>query len=105
MRLIDADAFKKWLLDNSINEREIEESKQIGIWLDAFPTANQWIPCSKEMPKIGKMLVSNGLNVVVGEYYGDDVWVINGCEAEPILEEIAWMPLSEPWKEGNNDVE
>ena len=35
-RFVDVDAFKEWLLENSINEREVEESKQIGIWLDAF---------------------------------------------------------------------
>lgn len=58
----------------------------------------KWIPCSKEMPEIGTMLVSNGLNVAFGEYYGNDVWIIDGCEAEPILEEIAWMPLPDPWK-------
>lgn len=39
MRLIDADTFKKWLLENSINEREEKESLQIGIWIDAFPSA------------------------------------------------------------------
>lgn len=36
MKLIDVEAFKKWLMDNSINASEIEESKQIGIWIDAF---------------------------------------------------------------------
>lgn len=35
-RFVDVDAFKEWLLENSINEREVEESKQIGIWIDAF---------------------------------------------------------------------
>ena len=40
MRLIDADAFKEWLINHSINEREEEESKQIGIWIDAFSSAS-----------------------------------------------------------------
>lgn len=35
-RFVDVDSFKEWLLENSINEREVEESKQIGIWIDAF---------------------------------------------------------------------
>lgn len=39
MRLIDADAFKEWLIKHSVNERELEESRQIGIWIDAFPSA------------------------------------------------------------------
>ena len=39
MRLIDADAFKEWLMKNSINERELEESRQIGMWIDSFPSA------------------------------------------------------------------
>jgi len=34
--LVNTDKFKKWMLENSINNREIEESKQIGIWLDTF---------------------------------------------------------------------
>ena len=39
MRLIDADAFKEWLMENSINERERDESREIGMWIDAFPSA------------------------------------------------------------------
>ena len=39
MRLIDADAFKEWLIKYSINERELEEARQIGMWIDSFPSA------------------------------------------------------------------
>jgi len=39
-RYIDADEFKKWLLEYSITDREREESKQIGFWLDEFSTAD-----------------------------------------------------------------
>ena len=57
MRLIDADAFKEWLMKNSINDREEEESRQIGIWIDSFPSAEprkkgKWIkkePTIKEL--------------------------------------------------------
>jgi hypothetical protein len=73
MRLIDADAFKKWLLENSINEREEKESQQIGILIDAFPTA--------ESRKKGKWIITgefsdcryakcNQCNVTQIFYYG-----------------------------------
>ena len=97
MRLIDADELIKCIPLEEYNSRfAVMNAPTIG--------PQKWIPCSKEMPEIGTILVSNGLNVAFGEYYGDDVWVINGCEAEPILEEIAWMPLPEPWKEGLHEV-
>lgn len=39
MRLIDADAFKKWLIDHSITFQEVQEAIQIGVWIDKFPSA------------------------------------------------------------------
>ena len=39
-RYIDVDEFKKWLVEYSITDSEREESRQIGIWVDAFPVAD-----------------------------------------------------------------
>ena len=49
MRLIDADAFIKWLFENSITERELSESKQIANWVDVQPTVE---PPSRYVAKI-----------------------------------------------------
>lgn len=51
MRLIDADAFKEWLMKNSINERERDESRAIGIWIDVFPSAQPEIIRCKDCAK------------------------------------------------------
>ena len=60
-RYIDADEFKKWLLEYSITDREHEESKQIGFWLDEFPTADvrenvhgEWVEDSPLVKKCNK---------------------------------------------------
>ena len=39
MRIIDADAFKEWLIDHSITFQEVQEAIQIGVWIDKFPSA------------------------------------------------------------------
>lgn len=108
MRLIDADA----LMDD-IN-RAINAMTAIGIvvdgdWLwaklndalDNAPTIEpepHWIPCSERIPDAGKtILISDGCEVLIGYYSGGDRWTVDGCEYDPILEEIAWMPLPEPW--------
>jgi len=76
IKMIDVEAFKKWLMDNSINEREIEESKQIGIWLDVFPH----VESSQELLKDGTLVVKTDfdmskfdrVNVIQnGTHYGD----------------------------------
>lgn len=57
-----------------------------------------WIPCSERLPDVGAILLSDGNEIVIGEYYGDNTWKVDGCDYDPILEEIAWMPLLEPYK-------
>ena len=59
---------------------------------------NGWIPCTERLPEVGAILISDGNKIMVGEYYGDDTWGVDGCDYDPILEEIAWMPLPEPYK-------
>ena len=55
MGLVNTDKFKKWMLENSINNREIEESKQIGIWLDTFEAMqNEQSELANNSPKLDK---------------------------------------------------
>lgn len=58
----------------------------------------QWIPCSERLPEVGAILISDGNQLLIGRYYGDNMWTIDGCEYDPILEEVAWMPLPEPYR-------
>ena len=69
MRLIDADAFKEWLMKNSISEREEEESRQIGIWIDSFPSAEPEIKPISYQDCSNAMLMMWMDNVITdGEY-------------------------------------
>lgn len=66
----------------------------------------RWIPCSERLPKIGKeVLLSEPNDMFIAEYYGsglpEGVWRVDGIDH--YLQDIkgcAWMPLPEPWKEG-----
>lgn len=113
MRLIDADAFDKYLLG-----AEIEATKSrkyvfrsaintIRGNLANFPTVNQWIPCSERYPEQDERVI-----VTVGGYdcsvwdcmsnRGDDYfWEDEQGLYHNKYEVLAWMPLPEPYKEGN----
>lgn len=74
--------------------------------LKALPSARSephWIPCSERLPEAGAVLITDGNEILIGEYYGDSTWSVDGCDYNPDLEEIAWMPLPEPYKGGNRN--
>lgn len=56
----------------------------------------QWIPCSERLPEVGAVLITDGNEIVIGYYHGDSTWSVDGCDYNPDLEKIAWMPLPEP---------
>ena len=60
----------------------------------------RWIPCSERLPDVGAILISDGNQMFIGAYYGNNTWSADGCDYDPILENIAWMPLPELWKGG-----
>jgi len=62
----------------------------------------RWIPCTERLPNVGAILISDGNQVFIGAYYGNSIWSADGCDYDPILEDIAWMPLPEPYKENND---
>lgn len=104
-RLIDADRLCEDLLNRwrMADNRKEELIKQVMADIVtpivvSQPTVNQWIPCSERLPDVGRILISDGNQVLIGGYHGNNTWSIDGCEYDPILENIAWMPLPEPWK-------
>ena len=73
---------------------------------------NEWIPCSERLPSIGDSGVSDMVLLcwsdgqrTVGAYKGNRTFV---GQAWPVARDcrvtvIAWMPLPEPYKEGEAD--
>lgn len=66
--------------------------------LPPTPSRPKWIPCSKRLPEVGAVLITDGNEILIGEYHVDSTWSVDGCDYNPDLEKIAWMPLPEPYK-------
>lgn len=122
VRLIDADALKKRLIEK---RREIEEARRYGwefasnginaaIFLTGCEAAKRsidaephWIPCSERMPNDDKdYLVTDGESMAVG-YYRTDAkawdnvnfgWLEHREETCGLKTVVAWMPLPEPYE-------
>lgn len=64
-----------------------------------LPSAQEWIPCSKRLPKYGvEVLTINKddeyeINHIIDEEDGE--WFLDGV--------VAWMPLPKKWERGHND--
>lgn len=86
--------------------------------LEQLPPAQQWIPVSERLPETsGRYLVTRGLNacgamwnrVYIANYSdlmgikSEKIWWqgnVGKSDFERIDDVIAWMPLPEPYKEG-----
>lgn len=124
-RLIDGDVLMELLTTAIMNMKgmakflDLEDDPEIKMEIKAYtdiangvkdmPTIEpepKWIPCSERLPKIGKeVLLSEPNDMFIAEYYGsglpEGVWRVDGIDH--YLQDIkgcAWMPLPEPWKEG-----
>lgn len=95
--------------------------------INKMPTlepTQQWIPCSERLPETETIPASFGVSeyrkskmvIVSGDFdYGEKTWVACYCddldgytywsdaEAMTIKNVTAWMPLPEPYKEGEQD--
>ena len=61
---------------------------------------NRWIPCSERLPKPGYCITSNEYNGVSEDFYYDGhFWNAD----KNTYEVIAWMPLPEPYQEGEQE--
>ena len=124
MRLIDADRLKEEIVEagqGSTRYRigEFWELNRNEIWkvIDEQPTVEaepRWIPCSERLPESdNEVLITvwdaedDYVEVYKGFYQGHEWWTqwCHGCskiKGEPCGENIviAWMPLPEPYKGG-----
>lgn len=130
MRLIDADRLRDSFLRICTGGGLLGEiSQEIIEWavslVDDMPTENRWISCSERLPEKHQMVLTTikGVDlfrecadknffealatakkrtfVSVG-YLGDDGWY--GADGFPqIIPTVAWMPLPEPWKGGEEE--
>ena len=116
------------LIDRQAAVKALEETKQsdpfnryeyqnIGIdWsidaIKALPSAQQWIPCSRELPKPNEedgngfhkaYLVQDGRWMDVARWNGK-YWVAWGYSTV-LLNVVAWCELPTPYREGGQDGE
>ena len=86
--------------------------------IEALPSAQQWIPASERLPEEpfgcivsyhGFMLTPHGereYDAIFPELLWFDGYGWNNSEGECVdnmIDVTAWMPLPEPWKEGNDE--
>ena len=86
-----------------------------GLWTCVFtsvqPTqeVGRWIPCSERLPEDRRTVLVTAYwhetyQVMMASYFGDGLWwcvPFNNCGKHmQRLNPKAWMPLPEPWKEG-----
>ena len=96
-RFVDVDAFKEWLLENSINEREVEESKQIGIWIDAFYSMqNEQSDCEDCIKHGGDWECDR-----VHCHKGDAISRTAAIDGVKTLHDVAWKNWHEPTLSAN----
>ena len=111
MRLIDSDEIRiKPEYMHDICGTVMIRVEDVARIINEMPTVNQWIPCEEFMP------LFDFTDVIVVFKNGDDClydiayrvrgkWSYQSDRSDGDKEPFAWMPLLEPWKEGNNEVE
>ena len=90
----------------SVAERAVEELKNNGVFIA------RWIPVNEMLPKAGEYVGNVAKYYLVQNEYGD-IFVARYTHSEyweqiyqfkPCTDEIvAWMPLPEPYKEGESE--
>ena len=88
-----ADLIDRQALLKDIEKYHLSDGK-FQHWVEAQPSAQQWIPCSKELPPYGKHVLTWWKGIITIDCR------VPGYEEEWLLNVEAWMPLPEPYKAG-----
>lgn len=101
---------RSWLLDVFEHfvpwDTEKDRNRAIHHVRELAPSAQQWIPCSERLPKIGKeVLLSIPNTIFIAEYHGSGdpvgLWLVEGHHHYLAnVNGCAWMSLPEPYKGG-----
>ena len=97
-----------WTDENDNVIDSIEEKRNIiANWLEKVPSAQRWIPCSERLPKKdGRYQVTRYDYVTNTEFidilwYEENLWWNRHSTGDYAV--IAWMPLPEPYQEGEQE--
>lgn len=92
---------KQHSIDGMVSTHDFE------LWLEEQPTVGEWIPCSERLPEeSGKYLGQLDWGNITDIYFSKKWQKWNAHDSqEPkhAIEVVAWMPLPEPYKEGDID--
>ena len=110
MRLIDADEIRiKPEYMHDICGSAMIRVEDVARIINEMPTINpqKWISCDERLPKYGQVVLwcnkyGSVFTSAITARCGDS-WAIGKKHRSAKV--LAWMPLPEPWKEGNNEVE
>ena len=101
------DEFNEWL-DKTFNTDFILAHGSAK-WLAELPTAEpRWIPVTERLPERGVSVLISHVGYVsedyldIDELIGAEYFWNNGINLGEELNNLAWMPLPEPWK-GESD--
>ena len=66
----------------------------------------KWIPCNERMPKGTVLCCDDRGNMLVGLLCKDEAgYMANGDDGQEMYNCVAWMPLPEPYKEGDYETD
>ncbi len=75
----------------------------IEVVVNSVPSANQWIPCSERLPKTEVLCCDKYGEMIIAYVYEDntsDTGFSAESETQCMYNCVAWQPLPEPWKGG-----
>ena len=100
--------FEPWLKVKGYSEGEINMLKAVLYEITIMPSAQpeqRWIPCSERLPKQGQEVIcqcrASIITVLKLDANGDWYQDVNHCYMGGFV--IAWMPLPEPYEDGEQD--
>ena len=66
----------------------------------------KWIPCNERMPKGTVLCCDDRANMLVGLLCKDEAgYMAYGDDGQEMYNCVAWMPLPEPYKEGDYETD